>query len=263
LHGFSGLANFTWGKALGTGEIAQYNSSNEWLDNWHPHANYGPAVFDYKYLFNAGMTYRPPFFRGRHGWTGKLLDGWGLSPFLFVRSGVPLRISFSEGGTCSSNCQAFGSSGNPSTSGSAFEGALPINPNFVYDPHAIRGVPGSNGIGTVNSTGVNMFADPAAFYANFRRCVLGYDTSCGGINNLRGMSQWNLDATLSKEVKFTERIGVTLTLQFTNVLNHWQPADPTAVSANNLSLTSPTTFGRITASAFNPRQMEIGARIHF
>ena len=263
LHGFSGLANFTWGKALGTGEIAQYNSSNEWLDNWNPRANYGPAVFDYKYLFNAGLTYRPPFFRGRHGWTGKLLDGWGLSPFLFVRSGVPLRISFSEGGTCSSNCQAFGSSGNPSTSGSAFEGALPINPNFVFDPHAIRGVPGSNGIGTNNSTGVNMFADPAAFFANFRRCVLGYDTSCGGINNLRGMSQWNLDATLSKEVKFTERIGVTLTLQFTNVLNHWQPADPTAVSANNLSLTTPTQFGRITASQFNPRQMEIGARIHF
>lgn len=261
-HGVSGLANFTWGKALGTGELAQYNSSNEWLDNWNPKANYGPSLFDYKYLFNAGLSYKPTFFRGRHGWTGKLLDGWGLSPFLFIRSGVPLRISFSEGGTCSSNCQAFGSSGNPSTSGSAFEGALPIGP-YTYNPHLNYAVTGSNGIGTVNSTGVNMFADPAALYNNFRRCILGYDTSCGGINNLRGLPQWNLDATLSKEVKFTERVGLTLTVQFTNVLNHWQPADPTAVSANNLSLTSPTTFGRITASAFNPRQMEIGARIHF
>jgi len=90
LHGFSGLANFTYGKSLGTGEIAQYNSSNEWLDNWNPRANYGPSVFDYRYLFNAGLTYKPTFFRGRHGWTGKVLDGWGLSPFLFIRSGVPI-----------------------------------------------------------------------------------------------------------------------------------------------------------------------------
>lgn len=108
-----------------------------------------------------------------------------------------------------------------------------------------------------------MFSDPASVFANFRRCVLGYDTSCGGINNLRGLSRWNMDATLGKEIKFSERIGVTLTMQFTNVLNHFQPTDPTAVSANNLSLSTPTQFGRITASAYNPRQMEVGARIHF
>jgi hypothetical protein len=263
LHGLTGLANFTYGKALGTGEIAQYNSSNEWLDNWNPRANYGSSVFDYKFLFNGGVTYRPTLFRGRHGWTGRVLDGWGLSPFLFIRSGVPIRIGFSEGGTCSSNCQAFGSSGNPSTSGSAFEGALPINPHYAYNPQAVLGVAGSNGIGTNNSTQVNMFADPAALYNNFRRCILGYDTSCNGINNLRGLANWNLDATLSKEVKFTERVGVTLTMQFTNVLNHFQPQDPSAVSGSNFSLSTPTQFGRITASAFNPRQMEIGARIHF
>ena len=262
-HGVTSIGNFTWGKALGTGEIGQYNSSNMWLDNWNKKANYGPAVFDYKYLFNLGMTYKPTLFRGRHGWTGRLADGWSVSPFLFVRSGAPIRISFSEGGTCSSNCQAFGSAGNPSTSGSAFEGAVPINPNYVYNPHLSRGNNGSNGIGTVTPFSLNMFDDPAALYNNFRRCILGYDTSCGGINNLRGMTQWNLDATLAKEVKFTERVGVTLTMQFTNVLNHFQPADPTAVSANDLSLSSPTTFGRIRASQFNPRQMEIGARIHF
>jgi hypothetical protein len=263
LHGFSGLANFTLAKALGTGEIAQYNSSNEWLDNWNKRANYGPSVFDYRVLFNVGLSYKPTLFRGRHGWTGRLLDGWGLSPFLFVRSGAPIRISFSEGGTCSSNCQAFGSSGNPSTSGSAFEGAVPINPNYTFNPHLVRGSTGSNGIGTNSPFGLNMFDDPEGLYRNFRRCILGYDTSCGGINNLHGMWQWNLDATLSKEVKFTERVGVTLTMQFTNVLNHFQPSDPTAVSANDLSLSSPTTFGRIRASQFNPRQMEIGARIHF
>ncbi|HXI23082.1 MAG TPA: hypothetical protein VNG71_04335, partial [Pyrinomonadaceae bacterium] len=116
---------------------------------------------------------------------------------------------------------------------------------------------GSNGIGTNSPFGLNMFDDPAALFNNFRRCILGYDTSCGGINNLRGMPNWNLDATLAKEVKFTERVGVTLTVQFTNVLNHFQPSDA------GPSLSTPTNFGRIVGSVYNPRQMELGARIHF
>jgi hypothetical protein len=257
-HGITTVSSFTWGKALGTGEIAQYNSSNAWLDNWNKQANYGPAVFDFKYLFKSGVSYRPSLFHGRHGWTGKLLDGWSLSPFFYAQSGTPIRIGFTEGGTCSTNCQAFGSTGNPSSSGSAFEGALPIAGGPPVNPHAVFGVVGSNGIGTNNPTGVNMFADPASVYASYRRCILGYDSNCGGINNLRGLSRWNVDATLGKEVKFTERIGVTLTMQFTNVLNHFQPSDP-----SSLTLSTPTNFGRITSSAYNPRQMEIGARIHF
>lgn len=257
-HGFTSIANFTWGKALGTGEIGQYNSSNMWLDNWNKRANYGPAIFDYKFLLNAGITYKPTLFRNMHGWTGRLLDGWSVSPFLFLRSGAPIRIGFSEGGTCSSNCQAFGSAGNPSTSGSAFEGALPINPNFHPSPHLVRNSVGTNGIGTVTPFNLNMFDDPSLVYNNFRRCILGYDTSCAGINNLRGMPNWNLDATLAKDVKFTERVGMTLTVQFTNVLNHFQPSD-----AGSLTLSTPANFGRITSSVYNPRQMEIGARIHF
>ena len=257
-HGFTSLANFTWGKALGTGEIGQYNSSNMWLDNWNKRANYGPAVFDYKYLFNAGVTYKPTWFRNQHGWTGRVLDGWSASPFVFMRSGAPIRIGFTEGGTCSSNCQAFGQAGNVSTSGSAFEAALPIDPNYSYDPHLVRGSVGNNGIGTVNTFNLSMLDDPAALFNNFRRCILGIDTSCGGINNLRGLNQWNVDMNFAKEVKFTERVGATFSIQFTNVFNHFQPSD-----ASSLSLSAPTTFGRITTSAYNPRQMEIGARIHF
>ena len=43
-----------------------------------------------------------------------------------------------------------------------------------------RNVPGSNGIGIGNSGGLNMFADPAAIYAQLRPCVLGLDNNCGG-----------------------------------------------------------------------------------
>ena len=37
-----------------------------------------------------------------------------------------------------------------------------------------------------------MFADPAAILAEFRKCILGFDTNCGGYA-LRGLPRWNLD----------------------------------------------------------------------
>ena len=54
-----------------------------------------------------------------------------------------------------------------------------------------------------------------------------------------------------------ERVGADLSFQFTNVFNHMALSNPT------LTLTSPTTFGRINGQANTPRQMEFGLRLHF
>jgi hypothetical protein len=264
-HGITSITNFTYGKALGTAQIAQYNSSNQFLDIWNPRASYGPQVFDLRFIFSSGVTYRPSMFRNRQGWTGKLLDGWSISPFITAQSGFPIGIGYTEGGNCSSACQAFGQVGNVSSSSSAFESAIPLAPyNGGHSAHL--GVTGSsvtlNGVstnvGTNNTSQVNLFADPASVWANFRRCVLGVDTSCGSVGNLRGLNRWNVDATIAKDLKFTERVGATFTLQFTNLFNHFQPSDP-----SSLSLTSNTSFGRITTAVYGARQMELGLRIHF
>jgi hypothetical protein len=264
-HGITSITNFTYGKALGTAQIAQYNSSNQFLDIWNPRASYGPQVFDLRFIFSSGVTYRPSMFRNRQGWTGKLLDGWSISPFMTAQSGFPIGIGYTEGGNCSSACQAFGQVGNVSSSSSAFESAIPLAPyNGGHSAHL--GVTGSsvtlNGVstnvGTNNTSQVNLFADPASVWANFRRCVLGVDTSCGSVGNLRGLNRWNVDATIAKDLKFTERVGATFTLQFTNLFNHFQPSDP-----SSLSLTSNTSFGRITTAVYGARQMELGLRIHF
>jgi hypothetical protein len=129
-------------------------------------------------------------------------------------------------------------------------------------------VTGSNGIGTNNPTGANFFANPAQVFAEFRPCILGYDTSCGGAGDLRGMSTWNVDATALKDIGIWKegRVGATLSFQITNVLNHAQLGTATSgitLGPNSLSLNSPTTFGRITSQANTPRNMEFGLRIHF
>jgi len=88
--------------------------------------------------------------------------------------------------------------------------------------------------------------------------VLGYDASCGGSFNLRGLPTWNLDLSIVKDVSFHEgRAGAQLFIAITNALNHFQASNP------SLSLTSPTSFGQITSQANTPRNMEFGLRLHF
>jgi hypothetical protein len=164
-------------------------------------------------------------------------------------------VSYSESGC--TGCQAFGEVTPPASVSTNAEGAVAVSP-YTGTPSAKYNVAGSGGVGTNNPTGLNMFADPAAVIAQFRPCVLGLDTSCGGFGGLRGLPTWNLDATVAKDIGVRrERLGAIFIFQFTNLLNHMQPANPT------LTLTSPTTFGVIGDQSNSPRSMEFGIRLHF
>ncbi|HEV2690006.1 MAG TPA: carboxypeptidase regulatory-like domain-containing protein, partial [Bryobacteraceae bacterium] len=252
-HGLTATSNFTWSRALGTGQIAQYNSSYTLVTPYDLGASYGTNAYDYKFVYNLAMFYQPPYYKSMSGLKGRILGGWTIAPLFTAQSGAGISVGYSP----SSILQAFGES-NSSGSGALTENAVGAAP-YTGGTHANYNIPGSGGIGTNNPFGVNMFSDPASIYKQFRPCVLGLDASCGGYVNLRGLPRWNLDATVSKDIRIvTERIGATLIFQITNVMNHTVFSSP-----SSLSLTSPTTFGRITGIANTPRQMEFGLRIHF
>ena len=255
-HGLSGITNFTWGRALGTAEIGQYNSSNTTLDAWNPRGDYGLQLFDVKVLFNSGLAYQPKSlfgwgdFKSKKGIVGQLVNGWTIAPFFTFQSGPGAFVSIGNG-------QSFGSVTPPGGDGVASEGAVMTGPftggNTLHrNVFPAAGLPGSNNVG-----GLNMFADPGAIITQFRRCVLGYDTSCGGYYNLRAPKIWNADMALSKDFKFGERLALRASIQFTNVFNHFAPGTPA------LNVLSPTTFGRITGQATSPRQTEFGLRLSF
>jgi hypothetical protein len=206
---------------------------------------------------NVAAYYRPDIYKTQKGIMGHIAGGWTISPLFTAQSGVPDGVGLVEGGC--TDCQAFGevadsaSSFTPETENAVF------GSKFTGGNSANYGVAGSGGVGTNNSQGLNMFNNPAAVYSEFRRCILGYDTNCGGIGNIRNLPTWNVDAQALKDIGVWKegKVGATLSLQVTNVLNHMQPGSP------SLSITAPTTFGRITTQANTPRNMEIGIRVHF
>lgn len=265
-HGVSAISNFTWNRSLGTAAQTQASSAYTTLNPFDIGANYGPNSFDYKFVYNLAITYQPSIYKTQHGIMGHVVGGWTFSPIFTAQSGAPLQVSYSEGGLCGGGCQAFGESSSSGISSYA-EAAVPTSP-YTGGSSAHYNVTGANGIATNNPTGANLFANPAQVFAEFRPCILGYDTSCGGAGDLRGMSTWNVDATALKDIGVWKegRVGATLSFQITNVLNHAQLGFATSgitLGPNSLSLSSPTTFGRITSQANTPRNMEFGLRIHF
>jgi hypothetical protein len=251
-HGLTARSNFTFGRSLGTGSVTQASSSitvpNPY--DFNRFGTYGVQPFDVKVTYSLLMLYQPPFFKSQKGILGHALGGWTIAPLFTARSGRPQQV------VVGSSNEAFGQG-----QGANYEGAAGNGP-FTGGNSAQYNVPvGGTCAGTSGTTGLNMFANPCAIYNEFRRPVLGQDNGSGGFA-IRGFPFWNLDATISKDFRVTERIGATLSFQFVNILNHFVPNDPTT------SIDSAASWGVVSDQYTTPngaqaRQIEFGLRIRF
>lgn len=265
-HGITTKSNFTWARALGTGNQSQASSSYTVLDPWNINAMYGSQFFDYKFIYNVTFLWQDPWYKAQHGVVGHLLGGWTIAPLFTFRSGAPLIVNTFDG-----DCEAFGEA-NCNT-GSTLEGAVLTGPfnagnSAHYNVNVSTTTASGAGVNSNPNNGgnsINMFSNPNAAYNNFRSCILGYDTSCSNGGNIRGMPFWNVDATVSKNIGVWKegRVGADIQFQFTNLLNHVQLYDP------YLDISDPADFGVLgtnnpNGGQFNtPRQMEFGIRLHW
>jgi len=251
--------NFTWSRSMGTQFYAQANNGinpNNGYDfkNW---GSYGPQPYDIRFVYNLQGLYQLPFYKTQQGFIGRILGGWAVAPFFTVRSGYPLLV-YTNGNISDETL----GQGNPN-SGSLGTNAVLLS-SYRGGSSIHSGVSGSNGTGT-NGYGMNLFSDPSAVYNQFRPFILGLDgPNGGGGGPLRGLSQWNLDLTVSKQIKFTERLNARFIATFSNIMNHPWFHDP------YLDLQDPADFGSITGAPFGvatqintPRQIEFGLRLGF
>ncbi|HET9743666.1 MAG TPA: carboxypeptidase-like regulatory domain-containing protein [Terriglobales bacterium] len=249
--GLTMQSNFTWSKAMGTGALVQATSEYTADDAFDIGKMYGLQAYDRKYVYNMFVVYQPPFFRNQPGIVGHLLGGWVIAPIFAAGSGLPLEVN-----TVNGDSEGFGEGDNLN---------FFSNENSVltsaYNAGTSRhdGVTGSGGVGT-SGFGSNMFANPEAVFNQFRQPILGIDSNVGGFGILRGLPYWNVDLSLRKEFRITERVGTEAQVIFTNVLNHDQFGDP---QGSHLDTSNPARFGTLPGEVGTPRQMEFGLRVTF
>ena len=215
--------NFSYSNALGTGDVVQASSSFSSVDNFNIQNNYGPQSYNEKFVFNLFLNYTPPFYRSQEGVGGRLLGGWNFSPLFVYGSGFPVQV-----GTANGNCGSLGEC-NAADIGALENGVITQNLNYSGTMKTARGTNCGTG-----GAGFNVFSNPDAtcpqgggiFGDPVRSPILGLDGQIGGGGPLKGLPFWNLDLGITKKINVTERLSSSLYFDFTNVLNHMQPADP-------------------------------------
>ena len=259
-HNVTTTSNFTWGRALGTGNQSQATSGYTALNPYNVRQSmYGPQFFDYKFLYSHTFLWSDPFFKGNRGALGYALGGWRIGAIVAARSGAPLPV-----GTLNSN-ESFGETQNSGTNDGAVLASKYTGGNSaIYNINVPNSASGAGTAGNLANGGnnINMFANPSQVFSEFRPCILGYDTSCGSSGQIRGLPNWNMDANIAKDFRlFRERVSGTMSFQFVNVFNHVALADP------NLSLASPADFGVLGSNENgqlnSPRSLTFNLRVRF
>jgi hypothetical protein len=266
-HGLTLQSNFTYGKALGTGSEVQATSQFTVPDAYNLRSAYGPQPWDRKFLYNVWGVYELPFYKTQRGFVGRVLGGWTLSPIFVIGSGLPLQVNPTDANANQlyGGGQSFGEADGQNFG--ALQNAVRIcSTDFGSSRH--NHPVGGNDVFGSGWFGPSMFQDPAAAYACFRNPILGIDSSNGGGQGiLRGMPFWNVDVSVRKNVRVTERVSVEFTSIFTNVFNHVQLSDPYLVlgdqadwgALGGLSGVQFTGVGQVNT----PRSMEFGLRLRF
>jgi Carboxypeptidase regulatory-like domain len=242
-HGLTTSQNFTWSKSLGTGAFVQATSEYTANDAFDLGKMYGLQNWDRKFVYNLVTVYNPPFFKGQEGVLGRLLGGWSISPIFATGSGLPLYCN------TFSDAQAFGGG----------DGADYFDNEQCIFTQTPPGAKANLHVASDPNYGVNGWSDPQAVFQMARAPILGLDKKDGGVgvSNLRGFPYWNVDLSIVKNLRLTERFSTEFTAAFYNVLNHNQYSDPA------LDISNPSQWGTITGQGNNPRSIQIGARIRF
>ena len=258
-HGLTLNENFTYSKALGLNATAQSSSGGTANDAFDLRKSYGVQAFNQKFIFNTFAVYQVPFYKNQQGLLGRIAGGWTIAPIFTAGSGLPI------GCTTNSSSQSFGSadaSGFSDNEQCVFTvqptGAHRANRNVAggIDPNNANIKVGTSTAGT-GAAAVNLFANPTAVWDTVRAPILGIDEHDGGDGPIYGLPYFNLDTSITKRVRITERFSLELSGVVINVLNHLDFNNP------GLSLATPQSFGVITSQGSSPRQIQMGARANF
>ena len=220
--------NYTWSHMLDDQDSSGWGSkqgNQPYQDAYHPSANYGASNFDIRHAFKGQVVYQLPFGVGRpfvnHGGPAdEILGGWLLS------------------GTW------VGQTGNPFTPSMAVNNSYSLSSNAFQYPNVI-GDPKANTQGINGWFNVAAFASPGAgVFGNVRR------------NSVYGPGLTQLNASLHKSFRITERVTADFSASATNLPNHASFAQPDALIGTGHT-------AKVTGVTVGGRAMEFVGKIRF
>lgn len=240
-HNIASRISYTLSSAAGNSETG---FSETWDDNAgiQDTGNLAESAntvlsYDRKHVVKGYIAFQLPFGQNRkylanaHSWLESLLGGWNVSCLFRYSSGNPLSVT-------------------PNVWYPGWVGA--IYANFNPEANLGRQFSGSNFNPGVPNTPGNRYFNPAAF-SNPEGYKLGNGKSL--YSELRGFGYAGEDLSLMKHIKVAEDVGIQLRAELLNVFNRHYFANP------NTRMDNASTFGYVTATTGNPRNIQFALRI--
>jgi hypothetical protein len=206
--------------------------------------NKGPARFDRTHNFQLYGVYEMPFGKGKrwatHGVANIVAGGWQWNGVFSHLSGTPFTV------TANNNLNAPGS-GTDSA-------------DLIGPVHILNGTPAGGGATCLASDLSCHYFDPTAFAAP-------PSSRYGNTNRdfLRGPSFTNLDLSLFRNFKITERLGFQFRAEAFSLTNTPHFANPNANVSNaaNFGIITSTIGGRSGTNLNGARQIWFGGKLTF
>jgi hypothetical protein len=225
-NGFATTTAYTFGKGMG------YQTGDDGGLSFYinQRRDYARNDFDRTHTFVQSVVYDLPFGRGKRffssGVGAAVLGDWRVSSFFTLMSGLPLYFTDSS--------------------------ASLLAPDNTQTPQLVAPVQILHGVGAGN---------PWFSTSSFAAAAAGTFGNVGR-NYLSGPNFFDLDASVSKSVRFTERLNLEIRLEAFGATNTPQFFFASnGGSATGLTRSS-NSFGQIT-NATGGRQLELGAKLTF
>jgi len=253
-------ANYTFQKTLDNISPGNPGLNSEdqtrvaaFLDNQNPHLDYGRADFDQTHVFNLNAVYDLPFGRGKYflsdhgGAVDRLVGGWQLGGILRINTGTPLTIVDPRG-----TLNRVGRSANQTAVTNLTNAQI------------------SDLVGIFNQNGIVYYINPSVINSDGRgAAAFGQPAFSGEVffdngpgqsgtlarSTINGPLFTELDMSLTKSIRFTERVRFQVRADAFNVLNHTNfltgiltPGLGLAGTSNTIFNVNSPTFGQITSA---------------
>ncbi len=236
-HGIQFNASYTWSKSLDDNSLSSQGlgsggTGTSLQDFTNVHGDWGPSDYDARNRFVLSGIYDLPWNKNR------LVGGWQLGTIFQVQSGNPITVVNS-----STTINGVGNSVRPDIIGPISTGLTVVAPNviqYIQQPAC-----------TVVTAGCSFLI--VNRFGNERR------------NSVLGPGFQNLDFSLIKRTKITERLSNEFRVEAFDLLNHPNFGNPNRV----MSTGATATFGQITntrnptGDAGSSRQLQFAMKFIF
>ncbi len=262
-HGLQFGGNYTWSHSIDSGSTwTPAGSANGFgggegssTDQTLPQLDRGNSTYDIRHRLTFSFVWEMPFLRDRHDFVGTMLGGWQLNGIFSLQTGAhrfPYRGGFLALGSKLQPDTGFPDACDPGT----FDPAHCVNVRADYNldgwandrPSAI-----ADHVDATHEQWADGFNLPDNF---FSAPCLGCVSNLGR-NTFVGPGYVNLDTSLFKTFRLSDRFRLQFRAEAFNIFNHTNFQLP----GGNNGLNSPE-FGKA-GGTFSPRNLQFGLKLSF